>query len=147
MVLPKLGSPLGILTPNFLQHVEPRIELDAMALTVIEGNGFNALVRSQCVCQTGGGILTTGKKDEGCGVHTPMLGDCGLVQTNTNNSSDVVGISGLADFGGRVSQRFSGCRTSHCIGVLSLLCHLDLRELHRLGTGKPQGIDMFYQHP
>jgi len=45
-----------------------------VALAVIEGDGFNALVGLEGVGQAGGGILPAGEKDEGGLVqHAPML--------------------------------------------------------------------------
>ena len=50
-------------------HRQPRLQLDRVALTVVKGQGFDPLVTGQGMGQAGGGVLTAGEKDEGCGVH------------------------------------------------------------------------------
>ena len=74
MVLAQLGRPLRKLAADFAQHLEARFEFNTVALTVIEGDGLDALIRLERMRETGRGILTTGKQNESGFVHPQMLG-------------------------------------------------------------------------
>ena len=58
---------------DLLAHDEPAVELDAVALAVVEGDGFDTFVTRKRMGQAGGGVLPAREKDE-CGrVHGGML--------------------------------------------------------------------------
>ena len=85
MVLPHALGPCGELRAQGGQHLQARIQLDAVALTIVKGNGFHAGVARQGVGQTGGGVLTTRKQNQSGGVHSAQM---------------------LADFSGALGRRF-----------------------------------------
>ena len=60
MVFAQFGSPLRELLAYLLQHLEAGVELHTVALAVVKGNGFDALVTTQSERQAGWGILATG---------------------------------------------------------------------------------------
>ncbi len=73
MVLAELVAPLRKLRAYLAQHHHTRLQLDAVALAVIKGNGFNAFVALQGVGQAGGRVLATGEEYEGAGMHGPNV--------------------------------------------------------------------------
>ena len=69
VVFAHLGGPLRKARLDRSQHVQPGVQLDFVALAVVESQGFNAVVLGQSMGQAGGGVLTTRKQDKGGGVH------------------------------------------------------------------------------
>ena len=69
VVFAQARRPLRELAANLGQHVLARIEFDMVALAVVETQGFDAFITRERVGQAGGGVLSTGKKDQGGSVH------------------------------------------------------------------------------
>ena len=69
VVLAQARRPLRKLAADLGEHVLARIEFDMVALTVIETQGFDAFITRKSVGKAGGGVLSTGKKDQGGSVH------------------------------------------------------------------------------
>lgn len=75
MIVTQLVSPRWKLRADFSQYLEACFQLNVMALAVIKGDGFYPLVFAEGLGQAGGGVLTTGEQNKGCGVHASMLED------------------------------------------------------------------------
>lgn len=54
---------------DFLQYDKACIEFHPVALAVVKGDGLDPLVLGECQGEASGGVLATGKKNKGRGVH------------------------------------------------------------------------------
>ena len=69
MVIAELFRPRWKALAQFAQHVQARIELHMVALTIVKGHGFHTFVAGQGIGQAGRGVLASGKQNKGGGVH------------------------------------------------------------------------------
>ncbi len=65
MVFAQARGPIRKLAANRAQHVQPRVQLDAMTLAVVESHGLDMGVAVQGPGQASGGVLAAGEKDQG----------------------------------------------------------------------------------
>jgi hypothetical protein len=69
VVFAQARAPIGEGFAQPLQHRPPAIELDAMALAVVEADRFDMLVALQRPGQTGGRVLAAGEQHQRALVH------------------------------------------------------------------------------